>query len=80
MSGLHKINWSQKRSHIAEEDLYTPHTWLLDTFFGACNLYERVAPRWLRDWALDWIYQVLEKVGCVRLGSKTSLITCCAGG
>eukprot|EP00050_Salpingoeca_kvevrii_P016478 m.55791 g.55791 ORF g.55791 m.55791 type:complete len:728 (-) comp6961_c0_seq1:3499-5682(-) len=54
-------DWSYARKTIAPEDLYTPHTMVLDAFFTMCNAYEHIAPRWLRKRALDWIYQVLAK-------------------
>eukprot|EP00043_Microstomoeca_roanoka_P008241 m.79510 g.79510 ORF g.79510 m.79510 type:complete len:723 (-) comp14159_c0_seq1:213-2381(-) len=56
-----QINWPAYRNQVAQEDLYTPHTKILDLFFVAVNTYEKIAPRWLRRWALDWIYQVLQK-------------------
>eukprot|EP00039_Didymoeca_costata_P000295 m.45021 g.45021 ORF g.45021 m.45021 type:complete len:725 (+) comp10173_c0_seq4:117-2291(+) len=56
-----QVNWPSVRNFVAEEDLYTPHTWALDLFFSACNLYEKVAPSMIRNWALDWVYEVLKK-------------------
>lgn len=56
-----QVDWAAARSFIREEDLYTPHTCLLESFFSLVNVYEYVAPAWLRGRALDWIYAVLAK-------------------
>ena len=56
-----EVDWSAARNRVAQEDLYTPHTWLLDAGFAVFNAYEKVAPRWLRTRALEWVYAVLEK-------------------
>ena len=56
-----QVDWSAARNFIAKEDLYTPHTRLLDLFFNVVNVYEKVAPSSLREYALDWIYEVLQK-------------------
>eukprot|EP00048_Salpingoeca_helianthica_P024240 m.30778 g.30778 ORF g.30778 m.30778 type:complete len:619 (+) comp9267_c0_seq1:326-2182(+) len=55
------VDWSKARSFIAQEDLYTPHTCLLETFFSSVNLYEKVHSTWVRRRALEWIYKVLQK-------------------
>eukprot|EP00055_Hartaetosiga_balthica_P006445 m.20203 g.20203 ORF g.20203 m.20203 type:complete len:722 (-) comp5225_c0_seq1:126-2291(-) len=55
-----EIPWAQYRNSVAKEDLYTPHTKVLDLFFSCVNVYEKFASRWLRNRALDWIYEVLE--------------------
>jgi lanosterol synthase len=51
-----------------QEDLYTPHTALLEMFFSCVNLYEKIAPTWLRKRALDWIYAVIEFVSVLKYG------------
>lgn len=43
------IDWYSARNLVAVEDLYTPHTWLLDLAFKIFNCYEYIAPRWLRN-------------------------------
>lgn len=48
-----KINWPAQRFNCAEADLYKPHSLLVKTFFPLCNLYDRWAPSWLRQKALD---------------------------
>eukprot|EP00042_Codosiga_hollandica_P050363 m.599370 g.599370 ORF g.599370 m.599370 type:complete len:722 (+) comp58079_c0_seq5:29-2194(+) len=55
------VNWKQARSFIAKEDLYTPHTFFLEAFFSAVNLYEKVAPTWLRNMALRKLYDLIQK-------------------
>eukprot|EP00053_Salpingoeca_punica_P023596 m.10868 g.10868 ORF g.10868 m.10868 type:complete len:730 (-) comp5338_c1_seq1:40-2229(-) len=56
-----QVDWPSVRSFIAKEDLYTPHTLPLKLFYKIVNLYEHVAPSWLRSRALKWCYAVLEK-------------------
>ena len=58
---LVQVDWKAARHFVHPDDLYTPHTVLLESFFKIVNLYEFVAPSWLRKRALDWIYRVLEK-------------------
>ena len=43
-----------------QEDLYTPHTRVLEAFFGIVNVYEHIAPQWLRQKALDWLYATIQ--------------------
>eukprot|EP01134_Creolimax_fragrantissima_P003456 CFRG3456T1 len=52
------VDWTKHRNHVAKEDLYTPHTWILDIAFKMFNMYEAVAPKFIRKWALDWTYTV----------------------
>lgn len=54
------VDWRAARDFIAQEDLYTPHTLVLDTFYKLVNFYEKFAFSWLRQKALDWVYAVLE--------------------
>jgi UDP-N-acetyl-D-mannosaminuronic acid transferase (WecB/TagA/CpsF family) len=56
-----QVDWKAARNFVHADDLYTPHTVLLESFFKIVNVYEFVAPSWLRRRALDWIYRVLEK-------------------
>ena len=39
-----QVDWSAARDFIAPEDLYTPHTRILDLSFALFNVYEKVAP------------------------------------
>jgi len=55
------VDWTKARSFICDVDLYTPHTMLLEIFFGVVDVYEKVAPSFLRNAALDWVYKLLEK-------------------
>ncbi len=60
-TAFENVNWAACRNRVAAEDLYTPHTWMLNAFFACCNTYEYFALPWLRRRALDWIYQVIKK-------------------
>ena len=55
------VDWTKARSFICDVDLYTPHTMLLEIFFGVVDVYEKVAPSFLRNAALDWVYKLLQK-------------------
>lgn len=56
-----KVNWRRARSFVAPDDLYTPHTCVLETFFMAVNAYEHVHIGAVRRRALEWIYAVIAK-------------------
>ncbi|KAI7871654.1 terpenoid cyclases/protein prenyltransferase alpha-alpha toroid [Spinellus fusiger] len=49
-----KINWNKQRNNIAEVDLYTPHSSLMDIANEAITYYEYIPTRWnwLRQYAL----------------------------
>jgi lanosterol synthase len=55
------VDWAAARSRVASEDLYTPHTLPLEISYSVFNAYERVAPTWIRNKALDWIYELIQK-------------------
>lgn len=55
------MDWIKARHWVAEEDLYTPHTWLLEAFYKVVNTYEKVASQTIRNKAQDWAYEVLQK-------------------
>ena len=79
------VDWKAARSFIAKEDLYTPHSIVLESFFGIVNLYEKVAISWLRQKALDWVYAVLEYVtyrfeGIAYISNMSSLSPLCIPG
>lgn len=75
-----QVDWPRARSFVREEDMYTPHTRVLETFFTVVNGYERVAPHWLRRRALNWIYEVLQKEDqftnfiCIGLSAPVSVL------
>ena len=60
-----QVDWAAYRNEVAQEDLYTPHTFALDAFFSIVNVYEKFAPSFLRKWALDWIYEVRTLCVCL---------------
>ncbi|KAG2198471.1 hypothetical protein INT47_004458 [Mucor saturninus] len=48
------INWDKQRNNVAEVDLYTPHSKIMDVLNYGLTYYEALAPKfpWLRDYAL----------------------------
>ena len=58
------IDWDAARNTVADIDLYAPHTQLMDVLLGAYRVFERLAPRWLRDpiaarglrFAMDYVH------------------------
>ena len=44
----HTVDWKAARDTIAEDDLYTPHTKLLDLFFSVVGIYEKIHSTTLR--------------------------------
>ena len=46
------VDWSKQRNHVAEVDLYTPHSRLLKIFNWIAYQYEKVHSGWLRRKAL----------------------------
>ncbi|XP_006876187.1 PREDICTED: lanosterol synthase [Chrysochloris asiatica] len=51
------IDWPAQRNQVAPEDLYTPHSWLLDIMFALLNLYERYHSTSLRQCTIQRLYQ-----------------------
>mmetsp|Transcript_21636 Transcript_21636/g.60860 ORF Transcript_21636/g.60860 Transcript_21636/m.60860 type:complete len:774 (+) Transcript_21636:35-2356(+) len=55
----HNVDWNTARNYVHPNDLYTPHTWLLDLSFSVFNFYEKYIPKiYVRQWALDYVYTV----------------------
>jgi squalene/oxidosqualene cyclase-like protein len=48
-----KINWPAQRFNCAQADLYKPHSLIVKTVFPLCNIWDKCAPAWLRQKALD---------------------------
>ncbi|XP_023396782.1 lanosterol synthase isoform X3 [Loxodonta africana] len=51
------IDWPAQRNHVAPEDIYTPHSWLLNAVFVLLNLYERHHSTSLRQCAIQKLYE-----------------------
>ncbi|XP_067649211.1 lanosterol synthase-like [Haliotis asinina] len=51
------IDWSAQRNNISKADLYTPHSWLLDTAFIFLDWYEVFHSSSLRQKALNMCYE-----------------------
>ena len=76
-----QVDWSRARDLIAPEDLYTPHTCVLETFYKLVNTYEKVHMPWLRHKAMAWIYEVIEKedqfTNYIDIGKRLSCMCVC---
>ncbi|XP_046553648.1 LOW QUALITY PROTEIN: lanosterol synthase-like [Haliotis rubra] len=51
------IDWPAQRNNISKADLYTPHSWLLDTAFVFLDWYEVFHSSSLREKALNMCYE-----------------------
>ncbi|KAJ3175039.1 Lanosterol synthase (Oxidosqualene--lanosterol cyclase) [Irineochytrium annulatum] len=48
-----EINWPAQRNNVAQVDLYSPHTKILDFLNGILGIYENIPNSWIRNMALD---------------------------
>ncbi|GAA5894217.1 hypothetical protein JCM6882_007604 [Rhodosporidiobolus microsporus] len=55
----HLINWPSLRNSIAPGDAYAPHSRLANACFFALDVYDRVAPAFVRKHALDRAYDLV---------------------
>jgi lanosterol synthase len=56
------IDWPSCRNKIAAVDLYTPHSKVADTLFSILSVYEKVAPSFIRNAALDEAYRLVVRL------------------
>lgn len=56
-----KIHWPKQRNHVAQVDLYAPHTRFVDALFEVLGLYEKVHLPFLRQWGMDYAYKLIVK-------------------
>ncbi|KAM0750640.1 putative lanosterol synthase [Meredithblackwellia eburnea MCA 4105] len=54
-----KIYWPSCRNNIAAVDLYSPHSKLANGLFAILNIYDGVAPSFIRNAALEKAYQLI---------------------
>lgn len=57
----YKIDWPAHRNDICEEDVYAPHTIVLDGLFALLGVYESCAPPPLRKMAENRLYDLIVK-------------------
>lgn len=55
------IDWPAQRNHVAEADLYSPHTRVVDALFAALGVYEKWAMPWIRKAGMDRAYALVVK-------------------
>ncbi|KAK6517020.1 Lanosterol synthase (Oxidosqualene--lanosterol cyclase) [Arthrobotrys conoides] len=56
------INFAAHRNTIRAEDIYHPHTLVLDLFNTACTFWSKyLLPNWLKKWAEDYVYSLVER-------------------
>uniref|UniRef100_A0A4W3JF24 Terpene cyclase/mutase family member n=1 Tax=Callorhinchus milii TaxID=7868 RepID=A0A4W3JF24_CALMI len=71
------IDWPAQRNNVAPCDLYTPHSWLLNTAYAVLNVYEDHHSERLRCWAITEVYDHITAddrfTKCISIGpiSKT---------
>lgn len=53
------INWNSCRNNVSPADLYAPHSKIADGLFALLSVYEKVAPNFVRDAALDKAYNLV---------------------
>lgn len=53
------INWPACRNKVSSADMYAPHSKLANTLFSVLNVYEKFAPSFLRNRALDRTYHLI---------------------
>ncbi|GAA6063805.1 hypothetical protein JCM10212_005968, partial [Sporobolomyces blumeae] len=53
------IDWPSLRNRVSSADLYSPHSRTANVCFAVLDLYDRFAPRWIRDKALRKAYRLV---------------------
>ena len=77
-SNFYKIDWYAQRNNIAKEDLYSPHTMVLDTLYAILGAYESCHIPPLRRAALKKCYDLIvredENTGYQTLGPVSKMM------
>ncbi|KAJ3010899.1 Lanosterol synthase (Oxidosqualene--lanosterol cyclase) [Thoreauomyces humboldtii] len=62
VQSYNSIPWTKQCNNVAAAEVFYPHTRLLDGLNGICWMYEKLAPRRLRKWAVDeaWLQLQME--------------------
>lgn len=55
------IDWPRQRNHVAQVDLYAPHTRVVDALFSALGVYESWAPSAVRTRGMKKAYELVVK-------------------
>ncbi|GAA5981225.1 hypothetical protein JCM11641_005617 [Rhodosporidiobolus odoratus] len=55
-----KINWPSLRNSISPSDVYAPHSRVANACFAVLDIYDRFAPSFIRDLALDRAYDLVK--------------------
>ncbi|GAA5979903.1 hypothetical protein JCM5350_005536 [Sporobolomyces pararoseus] len=77
------IDWPSLRNNVSSADLYSPHSRTANLCFFALDLYDRLAPSWLRKKALKKAYELVkmedENTSYQTIGpvSKAMNMVCC---
>lgn len=75
---FYKIDWYAQRNNIAKEDLYSPHTMVLDTLYAILGAYESCHIPPLRRAALKKCYDLIvredENTGYQTLGPVSKMM------
>lgn len=53
------INWPSLRNNVSAADVYAPHSRVANACFAVFDLYDRVAPSWVRTKALERAYRLV---------------------
>ncbi|GAA5934711.1 hypothetical protein JCM3775_002035 [Rhodotorula graminis] len=53
------IDWPSLRNNVSAADVYAPHSRVANACFAVFDLYDRVAPSWVRKKALDRAYRLV---------------------
>ena len=54
------IDWPSLRNSISPYDVYAPHSRVAETCFAVLDVYDRVAPSWIRTKALERAYRLVK--------------------
>ncbi|RDD36321.1 Lanosterol synthase [Trichoplax sp. H2] len=73
-----KIDWPAQRNNIAAVDIYTPHSFLLDTAYVFIDFYESCHNSWIRKKALDELLDHVKAddrfTDCISIGPISKVI------
>lgn len=54
------IDWPSLRNSISPYDVYAPHSRVAETCFAVLDVYDRIAPSWIRTKALERAYGLVK--------------------
>lgn len=53
------IDWPSLRNSISPYDVYSPHSRVANACFAVLDIYDRLAPSWIRKKALERAYKLV---------------------